>query len=122
MKLYLDDENSFMDIQCEFTTLYPFLKIDFFKSINGAGRQPVKIERIHPRENIRRFVREVHGGIVNIGEYRTVAQVVRDIEEMLLLTVMILRQSGNIWIETSLTAYWTLERQNREGEYISRIR
>jgi hypothetical protein len=122
MKLYLDDENAFKDIQSEFTALYPFLKIDFFKSFTGAGKQLAKIERIHPEENIRRFVRKIHGGIVNIGEYRTVGQVVRDIEEMLGLTVMILRQSGNIWIETSLTAYWTLEQQNREGEYISRIR
>ncbi|MFZ9982087.1 MAG: hypothetical protein ACO3FI_08660 [Cyclobacteriaceae bacterium] len=32
------------------------------------------------------------------------------------LLVKIFRKSGNVWIETSLTDDWTLERQNEEGK------
>jgi hypothetical protein len=121
MKLHMNDEHSFQDIQREFSGLYPFLKLDFFKPFIGSPTRGMKTERIHPEERVLRFIKKVQNRIVNIEGYRTVAQVVKDIENMLALTVMILRRSGNLWIETSLTARWTLEQQNREGEIISQM-
>jgi hypothetical protein len=78
-EIHMSNENIFQDVQREFTALYPFLKIDFFKTGNRA-------ERIYPEERIRRFARKVHCGIVNIDGYRTVAQVVKDVQDMFLLS------------------------------------
>jgi hypothetical protein len=121
MELHIDGEHTFQSVQNEFTALYPFLKIDFFRTSEGQGRPLPRMERILPQERIRRFVRDTHPITVGIGGHRTVAEVVKGFEERLILSVMILRKSGNMWIGTTLTLDWTLERQNREGEHISRI-
>jgi hypothetical protein len=121
LELHIDEQNAFQHIQHEFTAVYPFLKMDFFRSFSVAGKPAYKKERIYPGELIRRFVRKVNDGRVDIDGSTTVSQVVKSMESMLDLSVMILRRSGNVWIETSLTSDWTLEQQNREGEHISRL-
>jgi hypothetical protein len=121
LELHIDEQNAFQDIQHEFTAVYPFLKMDFFRSFSAAGKPAYKRERIYPWELIRRFVRKANDGRIDIDKSKTVSQVVKSLESMLDLSVMILRRSGNVWIETSLTSDWTLEQQNREGEHISRL-
>jgi hypothetical protein len=98
MELRIDERSSFQSVQGQFTALYPFLRIE-----ERAGR----------------FARNSPPLTVHVGGHRTVSQVVRDFEEILGLSVGISRKSGSLWIETSLTADWTLEQQNREGEHIT---
>jgi hypothetical protein len=107
MKLYIDDTRSFQSVQYEFSERYPFLKIDFIRPSFG-DRSPL-FNRNRVRDSI------------GIGGNRTVTQVVKDFEEIFGLCMVILRRSGNVWIETSLTVDWTLEQQNREGQHISQI-
>jgi hypothetical protein len=106
-ELYIDDKRSFQYVQYEFSERYPFLKIDFLRPYIGDGPPLFRRQRIQ--------------GTINIGGHKTVDQIVRDFEEIFGLSMIILRRSGNVWVETSLTADWTLEQQNREGENISRI-
>ena len=42
-----------------------------------------------------------------------------DLTALLGFSVLMFRNAGNVWIETSLTEDWTLEKQNKEGELIS---
>ena len=100
MELRIDEGSSFQSVQNQFTALYPFLKIE---------------------ERTGRFVRNKPSFAVDVEGHRTVSQVVKDFRELLDMPVVILRKAGSLWIETSLTADWTLERQNREGEHISRM-
>jgi hypothetical protein len=107
MTLHIDDKRSFQYVQYEFSERYPFLKIDFMRPCIGDQKPLSGRQRAH--------------GTVNIGEKRTVDQIVKDFEEIFGFSMMVLRRSGKLWIETSLTADWTLEQQNREGENISRL-
>ncbi len=107
MELYIDDKRSFQYIQYEFGERYPFLKIDFLRPYIGDGAPLFRRQRVR--------------GTINIDGYKTVDQIVQDFEAIFGLSMMILRRSGNVWVETCLTADWTLEQQNREGEAISRI-
>jgi hypothetical protein len=36
------------------------------------------------------------------------------------LVVQVLRKSGKVWLETTLTDNWTLNEQNKQGEALSR--
>lgn len=97
----MDSVRNFQHIQREFTALYPFLKIS---AVDAGG-----------------FTLDSPPGRINMNSSRTVAEFVTDIRKISGLSVIIQRKFGNLWIGTSLTADWTLERQNREGEHISGI-
>lgn len=106
-ELTIDDTCSFQHIQYEFNERYPFLKIDFLRPSVGD------MASLFSRKRVK--------GSINIDNQRTVSQITKDFEAMFGLSMMISRRSGNVWIGTSLTADWTLERQNGEGESISRL-
>jgi hypothetical protein len=106
-ELYIDDTRSFQHVQYEFSERYPFLKIDFQRPPIGDMSSLFRKQRSQ--------------GTINIDENQTVVQIVKDFEAIFGLSMTLLRRSGNVWIGTSLTSDWTLERQNREGENISRI-
>jgi len=64
--------------------------------------------------------RKIHqDGALHISPEHTVAEMETELWEKFGLSVQIFRKSGNLWIETSLTDSWTLERQNREGMEMS---
>lgn len=106
-ELYIDDTRSFQHIQYEFNERYPFLKIDFLRPSVGD------MASLFSRKRVK--------GSINIEKQRTVSQITKAFEAIFGLSMMISRRSGNVWIGTSLTADWTLERQNGEGESISRL-
>ena len=56
---------------------------------------------------------------VSIRYNKTVNQLIREMEQLLDMKVGVLRRSGNVWIETTLTTDWTLEQQNSEGRFLS---
>jgi hypothetical protein len=101
----MNDKSNFQRTQREFNALYPFLKIVFSTPFD---------ERWKPSPG--------PFATVNMAGTRTVAQLVKDIRDILGLSVIIQRKFGELWIGTFLTADWTLDQQNREGENISRIR
>ena len=107
MILHIDDQRSFQYTQYEFSKRYPFLRIDFLRPYIGDGRPVLSRKR--------------GKSTIDMEGRRTVDLFVKDLEEVFGFSMMVLRRSGKVWIETTLTADWTLEQQNREGENISRI-
>ena len=107
MELYINDTRSFQSVQYEFSERYPFLRIDFIRPCIADSRPLLHRHRVR--------------GAIGIRGNRTVQQVVKDFEDIFGLSMVILRRHGSVWIETSLTVDWTLERQNREGQNISQI-
>jgi hypothetical protein len=106
-ELTIDDTCSFQHVQYEFNERYPFLKIDFLRPSIG--------------DRVQLFGRKRVRGTINIEKQRTVDQITKDFEAIFGMSMMVSRRSGNLWVGTSLTTDWTLERQNGEGEIISRI-
>lgn len=102
MELFIKSELSIKNAEETFSNLYPFLKLQLYK--NNA----LKISKAGEAVNA-----------VNIGSDRTLSQVKKDLKETFGLGAQIYRKSGNVWIETTLTDDWTLERQNNEGKLFS---
>jgi hypothetical protein len=119
MELHMKEESKVMDIQKEFSQAYPFLKMDFFKSVKDRLRWTAGMVKLLPEESLNNYFRTDAIRLVNIQFDKTVMQVKNEIEDLLFLKVVVLRKSGNVWIETSLTTGWTLEQQNREGSFLN---
>ena len=106
-----------IDIHNQFTLFYPYLKIEFFAKPTGV--YSLKKQTVNPATTISKLTGLAGEVKLNVAEDRTVAQVEKDFREQLGLSIQVCRKSGNVWNAISLTDSWTLESQNKAGEFIS---
>jgi hypothetical protein len=119
MKLYVNIEKPVSDIQKQFNAFYPFLKLEFFRS-HSNSQSILKNDPVASNEFLKHQLSLDTIETINVDCKRTVADVENDLKKQFGATTQIFRRSGNVWIETTLTDDWTLEKQNKEGEQISK--
>ena len=119
LELHMKNETTCRTMQEEFWISYPYLKIEFQKYQQTFEGRTIRTEKLLPEEKMLSFYRRPLLNTINIDSDRTVLQVIKEFENLLYLKLLLLRRSGNSWIETTLTTDWTLEQQNREGKSLS---
>jgi hypothetical protein len=120
MYLVINGERLISEIQTDFSAVYPFLKIEFFK--NGKTRrdrypanklipatQPIKTAWHWKKDN----------GLLNLSDNLTVTDLENELMDQFGLSAQVFRRSGNIWLETTITDNWTLKQQNDHGREIT---
>jgi len=103
MKLEITYNKTVEEVQADFNNCFPFLRLEFLKK----GRTIGDINK-----NITRHTVELPGN-TSINELENI------FSNVMSLPIRVLRKSGNIWMETSITGNWTLARQNEHGREIS---
>lgn len=117
----INDSRKISEIQEDFSTTFPFLKILFYTASEVGADPQVKFVQV---KNLSK----------KIGEYRKTSakavyiispdKSVTDLEQFFKvqydLVVQVFRKSGKAWLETSATGNWPLGKQNNEGEQLSR--
>lgn len=116
-EILINKDSLLMDIQCYFSALYPFLKVEFFESAHTTGM--LKSTKIDPRTSIKKITKMGLMCSIDINNSRTVSELSHDFQHKLGVIVQVSRKSGNVWNAISLTEGWTLEDQNAAGEFIS---
>lgn len=117
-EIVISGDSLIMDIQQQFSMLYPYLKIEFFKK-NNKTSPSAKLSAASPQNKIKELTNLETPQKLNVGNTRTVAEIASDFYKQIGLSVLLFRKSGNIWNTISLTEGWTLENQNKAGEFIS---
>ena len=112
MELQLDNSSLVKEIGQSFNKVYPYLKIEIF-NYASKGRKAGVAEKPGTLKSIGRLLKLNQSGKINIDKNRTVAQLEKDFRDQFNLFVQVFRKSGNLWIETTLTEDWTLERRNK---------
>jgi hypothetical protein len=120
MRLPIYGDRLITDLQSQFASVYPFLKIEFFK--NGGTRQRLyprhkQIAHNLPLKDARGT--DIPGGDLAIDDKMTVFDLENAFMDRFGLTAQVFRRSGNIWLETSITNKWTLKQQNDHGREIT---
>lgn len=119
MEMIINDSRTIRELQQEFNNTFPFLKLEFF-DVPHAEKKALPKSRMIPNDRKIGTIRKNHReGKLIITENETVSQLENDLWNNFGLSAQVFRKSGNLWIETSLTDSWTLERQNREGYEMS---
>jgi hypothetical protein len=106
MRFQVGESASLWGIQEQFSRMFPFLKLEFFRSLNGAQKALSRNDSIKSTD-------------ITINRNMTVSVLEEEFRKKAGVNVQVLRKSGNVWIATSLTNEWTLEQQNKEGESLS---
>lgn len=116
MELIINNNTVLKQVQSEFNSLYPYLKIEFVATTPKSG---AKLAKLLPNSTFRQVLHTNDDVRINVSGKRTVADVEKDFRDRTGLGIQLYRKSGNVWIETSLTDDWTLDRQNQSGEILS---
>jgi hypothetical protein len=120
MTITLNDHRKIAAIQTEFSTVFPYLKIDFFvKSSSANGSHPKKI--LNASKTIGEC-RTIHTkGIATISPGMRLLELESLFSDNFGLSVLLSRKSGREWLNISSTDKWTLEQQNEQGLTVSKL-
>ena len=103
--LYTPQYKSIGEIQTEFSSSYPFLRIEF--------------DQKKSRRSSQQRDEKTPDAAIEITGSTTVEELQKSIWKLFGLAAQVFRRSGNVWLETTMTDHWTLEQQNQHGKEIS---
>lgn len=120
MKITINDHRKIFAIQKEFSEMLPYLKLEFFGKPNKSdGPSSTKIIK-HPAKTIGQCRLIHNNGTLTITPSMTVTDLEQAFRDVYGLSVQVFRKSGKAWLETTVTNNWTLEKQNKQGEALSK--
>lgn len=117
MTVKLAKERVIRDIWHQFNYAYPYLRVDFYRHVEGRLGAEV-------RQKLQRSVSLFAAGIRRDGDIEiSESMTVRELEQRFLaefgLRVQVSRKSGRMWLETTISDNWTLKQQNDHGRELS---
>lgn len=119
MKITINDNRKIFAIQKEFSEMFPYLKVEFFAKPHKKGGASPKELMKHPSKTLAEC-RTIHtNGTITITPQMTVADLEQNFNDVYGLSTQVFRKSGTVWLETTITDGWTLEKQNKQGEELS---
>ena len=121
MKTYLHiaPNRLISEIQQEFNKAFPFLKLEFYNN-KSISRSDFSAKQVIPDgRNIGNNQLLISAGDIEIEEEMKVNELEKILKDKFNLAVQVFRKSGNLWLETTMTDYWTLQQQNNHGREIS---
>ena len=116
MILDIASTRNISEIQSDFNSLYPYLKIEFYPVNGNAG----KTQRRHLQSSIPvKNAGLTRSGSIEINDCMTVGELENIFRTQFGLAAQVSRKSGILWLETTMTDKWTLKQQNDHGKELS---
>jgi hypothetical protein len=113
--MLIDDSKKISDIQQDFHSEFPFLKLEFYTENHLSGESSPTRQQLDTAKTLAQ-VRSIHTtGDLHIVPTLTVGELEKLFAEKYGLNAQVFRRSGNLWLQTSTTDHWPLAEQNRKG-------
>jgi len=120
MQLLIHGDRLISEVQEDFSSAFPFLKLEFFRNGDHKERiSPASLKLPGNRKLKDSWVWKKDSGELEVDENMTVLDLENAFMNEFGLSVQVFRKSGNIWLETTMTDNWTLKRQSDHGREIS---
>lgn len=120
MTIEIHANKTIKEIQTEFSSVFPYLKLEFFSKPHtirkGTKKEYIKNNTLSLRE----VSKKENSGSLSFDETTIVSHLERKFREDFELNVQVFRKSGNIWLETTATDTWTLGYQNSQGQELDK--
>ena len=121
MKITINDHKKIYNIQEEFNTVFPYLKLEFFSKFNNPEDKSIK-NFVKKNNNTLGECRTIQNiGKIAITPTMTVFELEQSFTNIYGLGIQVFRKSGKIWLEATITEDWTLEEQNKQGEDLCKV-
>ena len=122
MHLHIAPNRLISDIQKEFNEIFPFLKIEFFKTRSFTRSDFMAHQIIPAQRKIGDGQLAITDGDIEVVEEMKVMDLEKIFKDQFSLAMQVFRKSGNLWLETTMTDNWTLQQQNDHGREISTVK
>jgi hypothetical protein len=119
MIVKIDDNKTISSIQQEFNAVFPYLKLEFFKSAHAVHQGNSKKDMLNSNLTLKQFRNKHIHGELEIMEGTKVSDLENSFQTLFGISAQVFRKSAGSWIETSVTDDWTLKQQNDEGKDLS---
>jgi len=119
MHLHISPDKLISDIQKEFSSSFPFLKLEFFQSRKHKLPHTYPIKVLPITQKIGEIQRGIKAAELSVDSAMKVKDLENNFQDVFSLTVQVFRKSGNLWLETTMTDDWTLQQQNNHGKELS---
>jgi hypothetical protein len=111
MRIY--PETHLLNVQLAFREKFPYLKLEFFKHLHEKNELSSYSDEVIEDLTIMDFNPDFAAREWYVSEKETVSEFENRIAVDYGLPIQVCRKSGNIWIQTSKTDAWTLEKQQQ---------
>jgi len=119
MQLQINGDLVINELQREFSKVYPFLKIEFFR--NGASKYSAD-QRIPQTKKLREAWKPgKKEDVLLFNDATTVMELEKSFMDRFGLAAQVFRKSGNVWLESIMTDNLTLKQQNDHGRELSTV-
>ena len=115
MKLYLSPELKIREIKKGFVNEFPYLKLEFFNHKHLPGERDPFTQRVSDASSLFEVTGDMMKTEIDINPKQTVSELKQIFRRKLNIHIQIFRRSKYIWIETTQTDNFTLEKQNEMG-------
>jgi hypothetical protein len=112
----IQNQKTLARVQEEFSEMFPFLKIEFYKAKHTAGEGSPVTEQLDTTQTVGDSRTVDAEGDVEITPEMKVVELEGLFQTQYGLNVQVFRRSGDIWLQTTATDSWALSEQNRKGE------
>lgn len=119
MKIHIAPGRKISEVQHDFNQEYPYLKLEFFdhkKHTLKGHKESLPLPGAILLEKCQQNQKE---GLLQFDGKTSVKELEKQFRDNFQLQAQVFRRSGNIWLETTLTDQWTLEKQNEHGKELS---
>jgi hypothetical protein len=118
MQLVISNDKAIQKVQQDFNEHFPFLKLEFYKLQADGPASGVK-KHLPPSTPLRAAGLNQEGGLMEIHKDMKVNELEKQFLNNFGLNVQVCRKSGTLWLETTMTDNWTLQKQNEHGQEVS---
>jgi|SRR5688572_13455438 len=101
------------DIQEDFNSAFPFLKIEFYKKAGSTERHAIGKAVPLAKAGL------LQEGVLRVDDDMSVGELEHIFSNQYGAYVQVSRKSGSLWLETTMTDKWTLRQQNEHGRELS---
>jgi len=116
MDIHVNANKKLLDIQQEFQSRFPYLKLAFYNHTHKPGEITSNQDLINLQQTIKELQTDNHEFDIHINELMTVKSLEMMFQNKLNIGVHVFRKSGLNWLQTSATDNWTLKTQNEHGK------
>lgn len=114
--MIISDDKKLMELQKEFRTKFPYLKIEFYSQHHETGEGSDVNTLIDSNKTIGESRRVHNEGDLSINGHLKVGNFEQAFFDKYGLNVQVFRKSGGTWLQTTATDDWTLTEQNTRAE------
>lgn len=108
MELHINPKNTIAFLKEEVSRYYPHLKLEFFRKDHEIGEGTPESAMVDDNTTIAELQEKPQMGAMSIDGSMKVAELEELFDKNFGLHVQVYRQSGKLWLQSTLTDEWTL--------------